>query len=157
MTWYLTWPHYPDSEPTTPCRILIMLSTLLGSDNYQILCHWFDSPSSNSCSTHLVIPSGSIGSKCDRSTSFHILKERRLAIDGHAHLAYMQNRFHPIRPHAQKWLWVGLLVLGCVCSLLKAGGFLFYFRLANDFTKPDRGYTSRGTSKRIFLIGSRTS
>ena len=35
--------HYPDTEPTSPFPILIMLSAWLGSDNYQFSCHWFDS------------------------------------------------------------------------------------------------------------------
>ena len=35
MTWYPTRSHYPDTEPTSPCPILIMPSTWLGSDKYQ--------------------------------------------------------------------------------------------------------------------------
>ena len=32
---YLTQLHYPDTEPTSPCPILIMPSARLGSDKYQ--------------------------------------------------------------------------------------------------------------------------
>ena len=34
--------HYPDTEPTSPWPILIMLSAWLGSDTNQFLSHWFD-------------------------------------------------------------------------------------------------------------------
>ena len=34
MIGYPTELHYPDTEPTSPCRILIMPSARLGSDNY---------------------------------------------------------------------------------------------------------------------------
>ena len=43
MTWYPTQSFCPDSEPTSPCPMLIMPSTQLGSDKYQHLSHWFDS------------------------------------------------------------------------------------------------------------------
>ena len=39
------WPiqsHYPITESTSPCPILIMPSTRLGSDKYQFLSHCFD-------------------------------------------------------------------------------------------------------------------
>ena len=39
------WPHlshHPDPERISPCPILIMLSTWLGSDKYTILSHLFD-------------------------------------------------------------------------------------------------------------------
>ena len=35
MIWYPSQSHYPDTEPTSPCPILIMLSTWLGSYKYQ--------------------------------------------------------------------------------------------------------------------------
>ena len=35
--------HNPETEPTSPFPIQIMLSTCLGSDKYQFLSHWFDS------------------------------------------------------------------------------------------------------------------
>ena len=35
MTWFSTHSHYPDPEPTSPCPILIMPSTYLGSHKYQ--------------------------------------------------------------------------------------------------------------------------
>ena len=35
QTWYCYWSHYPDTEPTSTCPILIMPSTWLGSDKYQ--------------------------------------------------------------------------------------------------------------------------
>ena len=35
MTWNLFQSYYPDNEPTSPCPILIMPSTWLGSDKYQ--------------------------------------------------------------------------------------------------------------------------
>ena len=67
-----TWPntilsHYPDTEPTSPCPILIMPSAWLGSDKYQFLSHWSDSTSiwnpwspkiGEGRSTPLAIPSG---------------------------------------------------------------------------------------------------
>ena len=43
MTWHPTQSHYPDSEPTNACPILIMLSTWIGSYKYQLWGHWFDS------------------------------------------------------------------------------------------------------------------
>ena len=43
MTCYPTQLHYPDTEPTSPCPILIMPSARLGSDRYQFKCFWFDS------------------------------------------------------------------------------------------------------------------
>ena len=44
-TSYSTQSHYPDTEPTSPCSILIMSSARLGSDKLQFLSHWFDSTS----------------------------------------------------------------------------------------------------------------
>ena len=38
----LSHSHYPDSEPTNPCPILIMPNTGLGSDKYQFKSHWFN-------------------------------------------------------------------------------------------------------------------
>ena len=35
MTWYPTQVHYPDTEPTSPCPVLIMLTTWLGNNAYQ--------------------------------------------------------------------------------------------------------------------------
>ena len=35
MTWYPTQSHYPDTEPNSPCSILIMPNTWLGSDKYE--------------------------------------------------------------------------------------------------------------------------
>ena len=43
MTGYPTQSHYPDTEPTSPCPILIMLSAWLGSNKYQFLIDWFES------------------------------------------------------------------------------------------------------------------
>ena len=37
MTCYLTQSHYPDTELTSPCPILIIQSIRLGSDKYQFL------------------------------------------------------------------------------------------------------------------------
>ena len=42
MTCYPTQSHYPDTEPTSPCPILIMPSAWLGSDKYQFKSNWFD-------------------------------------------------------------------------------------------------------------------
>ena len=43
------WPDIshisPDTEPTSPCRILIMMSAWLESDKYQFVSHWLDSTS----------------------------------------------------------------------------------------------------------------
>ena len=38
-----TQSHYPDTERTSPCLILIMPSAGLGSNKYQFYSHWFDS------------------------------------------------------------------------------------------------------------------
>ena len=43
MTKYPMQSDYPDTEPTSPCHILIMSSAWLGSDEYQFSSHWFDS------------------------------------------------------------------------------------------------------------------
>ena len=75
MTCYPTQSYYPDTEPTSPCSILNMLSARLGSDKYKFLSHWFDStwarthevriPHSpktrDGRSTHLAILSGHTG------------------------------------------------------------------------------------------------
>ena len=36
MTWYPTQSHYPDTEPTSSCPILIMPSAWLGSTEYRL-------------------------------------------------------------------------------------------------------------------------
>ena len=41
-TWYPYQSGYHDTEPISPCPILLILSTWLGSDKYQFLSHWFD-------------------------------------------------------------------------------------------------------------------
>ena len=38
----MTQSYYPDTEPTSPCPILIMLSVRLGGYKYQLLSHWSD-------------------------------------------------------------------------------------------------------------------
>ena len=43
VTWCPTQSHYPNTEPTSPSPILIMLSTWTGSDKHTFLSHWFDS------------------------------------------------------------------------------------------------------------------
>ena len=43
MTWYPTQSHYPDIEATSPCPVLIRPNTWLGSDNYNLISHWFES------------------------------------------------------------------------------------------------------------------
>ena len=43
MTCYPTQAHYPDTEPTSPCPILIMPSIWLGRDQNQFWSHWFGS------------------------------------------------------------------------------------------------------------------
>ena len=35
LAWYHTQPDYPDTDLTSPCHILVMLCTRLGSDQYQ--------------------------------------------------------------------------------------------------------------------------
>ena len=42
MTYCPTWSHYPGIELISPCHILIMPSTWLGSDKYAYLSHGFD-------------------------------------------------------------------------------------------------------------------
>ena len=47
MTYYVTQSHFPGTEPTSPCPILIMPSAWLGSDKHTFISHWFDlNPSS---------------------------------------------------------------------------------------------------------------
>ena len=43
MACYLTQSHYPNTEATSPCPMLIMPSTWLGNDKYKFVCLWFDS------------------------------------------------------------------------------------------------------------------
>ena len=38
MTWYPTESHYPETEPISPCSILVILN-----DKYKFLSYWFDS------------------------------------------------------------------------------------------------------------------
>ena len=41
---YLTQSHYPDTELTSPCPILVMLSTRVGRNRYlNVVSQWFDS------------------------------------------------------------------------------------------------------------------
>ena len=65
MTWCPTQSHYLDTEPTSPCTILLKLSTRLWSDMYQFLSHWFDS---TSIQTHKVWIPWSPKTGGDRST-----------------------------------------------------------------------------------------
>ena len=68
MTWYHTHSQYPDAESTSPCPILLMLSSWLGSDKYKFYKSlvWFDhrfkptiSHMRDPCSTDLAtMPSG---------------------------------------------------------------------------------------------------
>ena len=60
MTWYPTQSHYPDTEPTSTCPVLIIPNIWLGSDKHQFdkslvwLDHWFESMISHTrdpCST----------------------------------------------------------------------------------------------------------
>ena len=74
MTGYPTKSHYPDTEPTSPFPVQIMLSAWLRSDKYTFLSHWSDStkvrtrevwiPRSpkmgDRCSTHPAIPIWSV-------------------------------------------------------------------------------------------------
>ena len=62
ITWYLTQSHYPDTEPTSPCLILIMPSARLGSDQYKFVTHWFDSLRHK----RLVVSLGSSDGPCMR-------------------------------------------------------------------------------------------
>ena len=48
MTWYPT-QSYPDIKLTSPGLISIMSSAWLGSEKYQSLSHWFDSPRVRTC------------------------------------------------------------------------------------------------------------
>ena len=43
VTCYPTQSHYPTTEQTSPCPMLIMPSAGLGSDKYQFKGFWFDS------------------------------------------------------------------------------------------------------------------
>ena len=45
ITWYPIQTHYPDTEPTSPCPILINYNadTWLGKGKDRFLSHWFDS------------------------------------------------------------------------------------------------------------------
>ena len=71
IIWCLTQSHYPDTEPTSHCHILIKPSTWLRSDKYQFhkSSIWFDNgfePTigrtrmQDTCSTDLTIASGCI-------------------------------------------------------------------------------------------------
>ena len=56
MTWPPTQSHYLDTEPTSPCPILVMPSIWLGSDKYQ-LCKsllWILLESNSPSSVHLL-------------------------------------------------------------------------------------------------------
>ena len=70
--WYPTQSHYLDTEPTSPCPILIISSAWLGSNKYKFICHSIDltsvqthevwipqSPKTgDGHSTHSAIPAG---------------------------------------------------------------------------------------------------
>ena len=93
VTCYSTQSHYPDTEPTSPCSILIMRGTRLGSNKYQFKSHWwFDSsrvrnrivririhdlqiPRSprrgGGCSTHSAKPTGCWWHFCTLLLSLH--------------------------------------------------------------------------------------
>ena len=43
MTWYPTQSHYLDTEPTSPCLILLMQNAWLRNDKYQFLSRLFNS------------------------------------------------------------------------------------------------------------------
>ena len=69
MTWYPTQSHYPDTEQISPCPILIMPSTWLGSDMYQFvksliwLVHGFEhtiSPMRDQCATESATTPGQL-------------------------------------------------------------------------------------------------
>ena len=49
MTCYPTQSQYPDTDPTIPFPILIMLSARLGSNQYQFQSLWFDSTRFQTC------------------------------------------------------------------------------------------------------------
>ena len=49
MTWFPTQSHYLDAEPTSPCPILIMQITRLGSNKYQFVNHSFVSTALRTC------------------------------------------------------------------------------------------------------------
>ena len=51
MVQYPIQSHYPDTERTSPCPILLMPSHRLGSDKYKLISHWFDLTEPNSSST----------------------------------------------------------------------------------------------------------
>ena len=55
---YSTQSHYPDTEPTSPCPIWIMLSTWLGSDKYQFSKSlvWLDQGSNSRSPAHQASP-----------------------------------------------------------------------------------------------------
>ena len=54
MTWHPTQSHYPDTEPSSPCHILIMRSAWLGSDKFKFVKSlvWLDCGSNSQSSTH---------------------------------------------------------------------------------------------------------
>ena len=90
MICYPTQSHYSDTEPTSPCPIIIMPSTWLGSDKFQF--YKFDSTRfwifevrrsenpklGDGCSTHLAIPSGLHGWALNNSKRTCCLKLYRL-------------------------------------------------------------------------------
>ena len=64
MIQFPTQPHYPDTELTSPCPILLLLSTKLGSDKYQVYKSlvWLDqepnsgTPTSEACALPIFSP-----------------------------------------------------------------------------------------------------
>ena len=55
MTWYPAQSHYHATESASPCRILVIPSTWIGSDK-DFKCHWFD------LTEFLLTPSSNLGS-----------------------------------------------------------------------------------------------
>ena len=58
MTWYPTQSHYPVTEPTSPCPILLMPSTKLGSNKYHFCKSlvWHDWESNSRSPAGVFIP-----------------------------------------------------------------------------------------------------
>ena len=54
ITGYPTQSHYPNTQPTIACPILIMQSASLGSDKYSVLSDWVDTDQSLNQRDHLI-------------------------------------------------------------------------------------------------------
>ena len=91
MTWDPNESRNLDTESTSPCHILIMPSSWVGSDKYQFLNHWFDP-------TRVWT----------RGFEFHGLPKREMESQ-----VIRSSYKTTMRAHRQKWTLWTLMFLGC--------------------------------------------